>query len=102
LEIAASHNIDLGKIYAIGKPQRLPERIGFLTWLLDGVVIPKRAVPKKFQVETLPAWIVETKEGKILLEGMSDLASRFNSRGELTEEEVVKRLRPGGAEEGEI
>ncbi len=85
LEFAIEHDYDLGPIYAVGKDFSSPA-MNKVTALVDGRgggLFFSAEPPAEYQVSKSPAWIIGTKDGQYLIEGVTNFQKYFNSSGEL-------------------
>ncbi len=85
LQFAVEHDYDLGPVYAVGKDFSSKE-MNKVSAMIDGrggAIFFSAEIPSEFSVKKSPAWIVGTKEGQYLLEGVTNFQKYFNSSGEL-------------------
>ena len=79
-----------GLLYLVGPlidPGDFIEGPGSFAPLLAAGALPMavQAVPPQYPVTRSPTWLVETTEGTILLEGVTNLSRYLNSRGEFVD-----------------
>jgi len=90
--VASDNNIVLGKVYAIGpissiidKKTKIPfadRKEMFKFAVMEGLLYPSEEIPERYNIKLSPTWIIRTEKGEILLEGIGNLASFINERGE--------------------
>ena len=56
-------------------------------------------IPEEFNISYSPTWIIQTSEGRILLEGVSNLRRYINKKGEFVEAGVPAEQRVGERED---
>jgi hypothetical protein len=80
----------------------------FMSIMIRGAEVSmNREIPAQYEIEKLPAWIAETPEGDVILEGYNDISSFFNAQGELkrsllisTQENINDEILPPQQKEG--
>lgn len=84
LEVSRRYKIKLTQVFLVGGFDLAFDQNGPVYKLTDAAVPSSfpSAPPSGFNITTSPAWILETKEGQIVVEGAS-LSKYLNSRGEL-------------------
>lgn len=87
-DLAISKDMNIGTIYAIGD-MRIASESPLMGKILarGGVVHIVSNIPKGYEVNLSPTFIVKTEEGDVLLEAVSGLSRFFNQRGEFLDRE---------------
>jgi hypothetical protein len=83
VDLAVAKDLDVSTVYVMGNMKTSSET-ELITKILGrgGVVRFVNSIPAGYDVSYSPTWIVKTKEGEVLLEGVSGLEKYFNQRGE--------------------
>jgi len=55
-----------------------------------GIITVEPSIAEEYQVSRSPSWIIRTKEGDIVLEGLYSIHQFFNSKGEFLDNELKK------------
>lgn len=87
-EFAIAKNLDIGTIYTLGD-MKIATDSPLVTKVVarGGVVHIVSNVPKGYDVNLSPTWIVKTDEGEILLEAVGPLEKYFNQAGQFLDRE---------------
>lgn len=85
IRLSNLYDIEVGPIYLLGAPSPDEDLMNiFGSMALRGAKVTLRSTPpEEYPVKTSPSWIVSTSQGEVLLEGITDLSSYINSKGEL-------------------
>jgi hypothetical protein len=89
-EVSAKYDLAIGEVYGVGNYGWLfnrPELV-FTIIARNGKPRIAHSVPKDLTISSSPAWLVATKHGTIVLEGVGKLEDLFNADGRL----VLARL----------
>ncbi len=96
-DVVNRHNLSVGTVYAISGADdfsvytkviqsTLGQRMLEFS-LRGGKLQVLDYIPSEYQVTRSPTWVVETKKGRYLLEGIEKLSRYFNKRGEFVARE---------------
>jgi len=79
--IADKYDFNIGTVYVV-KGSTTQESLINSLWIRGGMVKYVSSPPNKYNVTISPAWIIQTEDGQIVLEGISNIEKYINQRGE--------------------
>ena len=101
VEFADKYEFSLGRMILVGftsNPQALTKEIGRLA-VRQASMKFRRVPPERYDVKLAPSYIVSTRWGEIVLEGVSSLDRFFNEKGEYVDPKWENNFRNGITEE---
>ncbi|MGI6524368.1 MAG: hypothetical protein ACOX2O_03615 [Bdellovibrionota bacterium] len=85
IEAVDKHDLDAGEIFLITQNYAAASDIALPLVVRGGIVTFPAQVPAEYNATISPTWILQTEEGKIVLEGVDDLNRYINKKGEFVE-----------------
>ena len=85
LDIPIQKTLVMGDFLKFMRSKESRDMVGdSLFWvpMLGSQLKPTRRFPKEYNVKLSPTWILSTKKGEVLLEGVTNLKKYINSKGE--------------------
>lgn len=95
-KVATKYDLGIGDVYGVGNYGWLfkkPE-LSFTIIARGGKPRIRHSVPKELPIKSSPAWLVTTKLGTVILEGVGPLEDLFSAEGKLVLSKLTKADSP--------